>query len=83
MPDDALGRLEALNTEQQAASSPEIPPILTAAEFMAGFVPPDYIIDGILQRGRQYALTSPTGHGKTAVALYLAHDHGGPQHWQH
>lgn len=46
------------------------PGILTAAEFMAGFVPPDYIIDGIVQRGRLYSLTSPTGHGKTAVALY-------------
>jgi RecA-family ATPase len=49
---------------------PEIPSILSAADFMAGFVPPDYVIDGIIQRGRLYALTSPTGHGKTAVALY-------------
>jgi 5S rRNA maturation endonuclease (ribonuclease M5) len=46
--------------------------IMTAAAFMADFVPPDYVIDGIIQRGRLYALTSPTGHGKTAVALYLA-----------
>lgn len=45
--------------------------ILPAADFMAGFVPPDYVVDGIIQRGRLYALTSPTGHGKTAVALYL------------
>lgn len=51
---------------------PEIPAILSAAEFMAGFVPPDYVIDGIIQRGRLYALTSPTGHGKTAVGLYFA-----------
>ena len=49
-----------------------IPPIPSAAEFMAGFEPPDYIIDGIIQRCRLYALTSPTGHGKTAVALYMA-----------
>lgn len=48
-----------------------VPGILTAAEFMAGFVPPDYILDGIMQRGRLYSLTSPTGHGKTAVALYV------------
>lgn len=46
-----------------------LPPILTAAQFAATFVVPDYLIDGIVQRGRLYALTSPTGHGKTAVAL--------------
>jgi hypothetical protein len=48
-----------------------IPPILTAREFMDTFKCPDYLIDGIIQRGRLYALTSPTGHGKTAVALLL------------
>lgn len=48
-----------------------VPAILSAAEFMAGFEPPDYVIDGIVQRQRLYALTSPTGHGKTAVALYV------------
>jgi hypothetical protein len=56
-----------------AVSKPETPTpaILTAAEFMAGFVPPDYIVDGVIQRGRLYSLTSPTGHGKTAIALYI------------
>lgn len=38
---------------------------------MATFVPPDYIIDGLVQRTRIYACTSKTGHGKTAVWLYL------------
>lgn len=46
--------------------------ILTGADFMATFVPPDYIIDGLVQRTRLYACTSKTGHGKTAVWLYLA-----------
>jgi RecA-family ATPase len=44
--------------------------ILSISDFMAGFEPPEYVIDGIIQCGRLYALTSPTGHGKTAVALY-------------
>ena len=39
---------------------------------MAGFSPPAYLIDGILQRGYLYSLTARTGHGKTAVALYIA-----------
>lgn len=51
---------------------PVTPPhsLLSLVDFMASFEPPDYIIDGVIQRGRLYALTSPTGHGKTAVALY-------------
>jgi RecA-family ATPase len=64
---DSFPNLGARTKQDDAVG---VPPILSAADFMAGFVPPDYIIDGIMQRGRLYALTSPTGHGKTAVALY-------------
>ena len=46
--------------------------ILTGAEFVAGFTPPDYLIHGILQRGYLYSMTARTGHGKTVVTLYLA-----------
>jgi hypothetical protein len=45
--------------------------ILTAAEFVAGFKSPEYVIDGMIQRGYLYSLTARTGHGKTAVAMYL------------
>jgi AAA domain-containing protein len=41
--------------------------ILTGAEFVKRHVPPVWLIDGIVQRSRLYACTSPTGHGKTAV----------------
>jgi hypothetical protein len=44
----------------------------TSAEFVAGFVPPDYLIDGLLQRRYVYSFTAPTGSGKTAVALRIA-----------
>ena len=47
-------------------------PILTGADFVASFIPPDWLIDGIVQRGRLYACTSITGHGKTAVWLFNA-----------
>lgn len=46
--------------------------ILTGAEFVAGFTPPDYLITGIIQRGYLYSMTARTGHGKTVVTLYLA-----------
>lgn len=43
-----------------------------ADQFTADFVAPEYIVDGIIQRGRIYTLTAPTGSGKTAVMLYAA-----------
>jgi len=35
-------------------------------------VPPDYLIDGILQRRFIYAITGRTGEGKTTVCLRIA-----------
>jgi len=46
--------------------------ILSSAEFVAGFVPPDYLIDDLLQRRYVYAMTAPTGTGKTCIALRMA-----------
>jgi hypothetical protein len=45
--------------------------VFSSFDFTAHFVPPDYLIDGILQRRFFYSFTGPTGHGKTAVALLL------------
>jgi len=48
------------------------PRILTKADFIKGFIPPDYLIEGLLQKRFIYSLTGQTGHAKTAVALLLA-----------
>jgi AAA domain-containing protein len=48
------------------------PLIMSSAKFVEGFVPPDYLIDGMLQRGFIYSFTGKTGSGKTAVALLIA-----------
>lgn len=40
--------------------------------FVRGFVPPDYLIDGLIQRRFLYALTGRTGSGKSAVMLLLS-----------
>ena len=48
------------------------PLIQSSRLFTCGFTPPDYLIDGLLQRRFLYSLTAPTGGGKTAVALLLA-----------
>ncbi|CAM5183843.1 AAA domain-containing protein OS=Bosea thiooxidans OX=53254 GN=SAMN05660750_04086 PE=4 SV=1 [Bosea thiooxidans] len=47
------------------------PGIVSSADFVDGFVPPDYHLDGIAQAGFLYALTAGTGTGKTAVLLAL------------
>ena len=48
------------------------PKLMRAAAFVTGFTPPDYLIDGILQRRFIYAFTGRTGEGKTSVCLRLA-----------
>ena len=45
---------------------------LTSREFVEGFVPPDYLVDGLMQRRFVYSLTARTGGGKTAIALFLS-----------
>lgn len=41
-------------------------------EFVKMFTPPDFLIEGMLQRRFVYSLTGQTGHAKSAVALFLA-----------
>jgi hypothetical protein len=56
--------------EQGKASKQTL--LQSSAEFVAGYVPPDYLIDGLLQRRYVYSMTAPTGSGKTALALLFA-----------
>ena len=46
--------------------------LLSDEDFLAAFVPPDFVIDCMLQRRFVYALTGSTGHAKTAIALAIA-----------
>ena len=46
--------------------------IQSSAEFVAGFVPPEYVVVGLAQRRFLYSNTGQTGAGKTAVMLRLA-----------
>ena len=48
------------------------PVVQSSAEFTRNYVPPDYLIDGLLQRRYCYSLTARTGSGKTAIVLALA-----------
>jgi hypothetical protein len=58
---------------EQTAQPPEPPLVIkTSGQFIAGFVPPNYVLDGILQGGFLYSLTGATGAGKTSITLRLA-----------
>jgi hypothetical protein len=46
--------------------------LIASSAFIKGFHPPDYLLDGVLQRRFIYALTGMTNSGKTAVLLLLA-----------
>jgi hypothetical protein len=56
---------EEAYAENDADSS--IPQIQSSAQFVKGFVPPDYLIDGVSQRRFIYSNTGKPGAGKTAV----------------
>ena len=57
--------------------------IQSSAQFIGGFVPPDYLVDGILQRRFVYSLTGKTGSGKTAfLALFGGECCAPPSTWR-
>lgn len=56
----------------QVPEQPRGPQLMSSADFITGFTPPEYLIDGILQRRFIYAFTGRTGEGKTSVCLRLA-----------
>ena len=69
------------SNDQQPEKGPEPKPdtgrrrrpvIFSSLDFTAGFVPTDYLIDGMVQLRFLYSLTGPTGHGKTGVLLLIA-----------
>lgn len=76
--DDDFSWLEDVdNYRPISPEEPRKPLIQSKARFIADFEPPDYLLDGILQRRFVYSLTAQTGHGKTAVALLIARLIGG------
>src|SRR5262249_32031358 len=58
--------------ENAAGPRKALPTLQSKREFLAGFKPPDFLVDGILQRRFLYSLTGGTGHAKTAIALLIA-----------
>ncbi len=78
-------RLEIIKAASAAAKGTPMPPnmsivpaaplpdlLKTSGEFVQAFEPPEYLVDGILQRRYFYSVTAQTGVGKTAIAMRLA-----------
>ncbi|RWO53698.1 AAA family ATPase [Mesorhizobium sp.] len=63
----------ANDNRKDATKRNPFPGVVTSGEFVRGFVPPDYHIDGIAQAAFFYSLTGMTGAGKTAVLLLIAY----------
>jgi len=53
------------------ATGAPLPLILTGVQFTKDFRPPDYLVDGMVQKGYLYSLTGPTGHGKTPISMLM------------
>lgn len=52
-------------------TSPPTDLLKSSSDFIKDFEPPDYLIDGIIQRRFCYSITGQTGGGKTAVTLRI------------
>lgn len=46
--------------------------IIDGAEFISHITPPQWLVDGVIQRSYLYGMTALTNHGKTAIAALLA-----------
>jgi hypothetical protein len=60
------------DAQDEAAAESNVDLIKSSREFVAGFIPPDYLVDGLLQEAFLYSNTGATGAGKTAIMLRLA-----------
>jgi len=71
---DLPGQGEQKNGEtwEDATQSDSRLMIKSSKEFIAGFVPPEYVVVGLLQRRFFYSLTGQTGAGKTAIMLLMS-----------
>jgi hypothetical protein len=71
-PQEEAHREQGQEEEQRQESSRRRPVMFSSFDFTAGFVPPDYVVVGVLQRRFLYSCTGATGDGKTTWLLLLA-----------
>ncbi|MFO1099749.1 MAG: AAA family ATPase [Xanthobacteraceae bacterium] len=76
---------DALRAAFDCATDPfaEKPPCVHVSDWVKSFTPPDYVVEGVLQRGFFYSMTGRTGSGKTSIAIRLSAAVGHPNTGQH
>ena len=52
------------------------------ADWAKTFTPPDYVVDGMIQRSCFYSMTGRTGSGKTGIAVHMSATIGHPESGQ-
>jgi AAA domain/Bifunctional DNA primase/polymerase, N-terminal/Primase C terminal 2 (PriCT-2) len=70
--DDQEEEQAKLEPPKEEEPQPKKKLLRSSGDFVAGFTPPDYLIQGFMQRKFLYSFTGLTGSGKTAVAMLLA-----------
>lgn len=71
IPKSVRSAVEKFVREGETEDRPALTAI-SAADFAGRVVSPEYVWDGVFQRGYLYALTGHSGSGKTAVGLAIA-----------
>jgi replicative DNA helicase len=70
--DDIRREIDDIAAKERIARKSDSKPLIkSSAAFISDFVPPDYVVVGLLQRRFVYSFTGMTGSGKTSVALRL------------
>jgi hypothetical protein len=73
LPEERLRRRLLVDPDDPfAAEDDGLPPVMTAAAFLAAARTPEFLIEPIIQRGFLYSLTARSYHGKTTLMIYLA-----------
>jgi len=70
----AFGAVEGEDDEDEAAQERRQPGarLKSIGDFCAEYAPVEYVVDGIIERGKLYTLTARTGGGKTSLLSSLS-----------
>ena len=66
------GNVVPMPPRPSAPDAPQPDMIQSSGDFVSGFTPPDYLVDGMLQWRFCYSITAQTGIGKTTIAMLVA-----------
>lgn len=72
--DKAIGPQIKADTVSDAEQTTVVPKLKTLRELFKEYVPPDFVIEGVIQKGYLYTITGRSGHGKTVCFIRIGMD---------